>query len=120
MYFIDNHGFSCKPEVPQHHMLLPERSHQQLVDRADHKVREQRLFSALKPTVRDQTGCFAFIFRQPCTAAEQLPVLLIERRCAMRQTNPIGIVIHLSLIGGPGADARKQAVRCRLRRQSEK
>ena len=51
MALVDDHHLARKAEVAQHHMLLFERRHEQLVHRANDKAGQQRLLAAPEPLV---------------------------------------------------------------------
>ena len=51
MTFVHDHHLARKAQMTQHHMLLAQCRHQQLVYRADDKVCQQRLLAAPEPLV---------------------------------------------------------------------
>ena len=46
MTLIDDNDLSGQPQMPQHHVLLFQRRHQELIDRANHQIGQQSGFSA--------------------------------------------------------------------------
>ena len=120
--FVDNHNLARDTEMPQHQMLLFESDHEQLVDRADYKIGEQRLLATAEPTVYPDIAVSAIavniILVNLCPAAEQRAIVLVEFSHAVRETNRVCGLLRLAL--RPLQKSRKYSVRCSLRRQTEK
>ena len=115
MYLVDDDHLARKAQMPQHQVLALKRGHQQLIDRADDEIREQRLLAPLEPAVDDQAALL--VVRNVRRPAEQLLIRGVQRGRAVRQPDAVCFVPRLLL--RPVHHAGKQAVRRRLRRQTE-
>ena len=83
MTFVNNNDLSGKAEVFQHHMLLLQCRHQQLIDRSDNKIRKQGLLSSRKPVVHNESAVRLDV--QIAVPGEQLPIVLIQSGIAVRK-----------------------------------
>ena len=107
MAFIHNYHFARQPQMPQHQVLLFERGHQQLVHRADDKIRQQGLLTALEPTVYKRAAVPGVLLGN-CAAGNQLAVVLVQLRHAVCQTD--GMRRFLRLLFCPRGKTAKYAV----------
>ena len=118
MTLVDHHHLARQAEMPQHHMLLLQGRHQQLIHRANDKVGQKRLFAALKPLVhhhpflRVVDGVFhrhRFLL--------QFQIVCIQLRHAVRQ--PDGVFQPIRLFLRPVQQPPKNAVGGGLGRQTK-
>ena len=99
MALVDHYHLACKAEMAQHHVLLPERCHQQLVHRTNDKTGQQCLFAAPEPLVYLHPVFFCFrvvpVIFHPHGLALQLDVFLIQLCHAMRQPDGFWQIVRL-------------------------
>ena len=113
----DNH-FAGQPQVAQHDILLLQRRQEQLIHRADHKIRQQRLPPAQKPAMDLYAARLVptILFRD-CTAGKHLPVILIQFRHPVGQADGVRHILGLGL--GPFAQPPENTISGGLCRQAE-
>ena len=119
--FVHDHHLARKAQMPQHHMLLAQSRHQQLVYRADDKVCQQRLLAAPEPLMHLHPLLFCFrvvpVVLHPHRPLLQADILFVQFRHAVRKPDRSGQVIRL--IFCPLQQTRKKPV-CRCLRGQTK
>ena len=121
MTFVHDHHLARKAQMTQHHMLLAQCRHQQLVYRADDKVCQQRLLAAPEPLMHLHPLLFCFrvvpVVLHPHRPLLQADIFFVQFRHAVRKPDRSGQVIRLVFC--PLQQTRKKPV-CRCLRGQAK
>ena len=117
MAFVHHNDLAGQAQMPQHHMLLLQSGQQQLVHRAEDKIRQKRLLAPLEPGVNHHAARLRILLGDRL-ARDQLPVLFVQFGCAVGQ--PDGVLHLPGLRLRPPLQPVKEPVCGRLCGQAEK
>ena len=118
MALVDDHHLARKPQMPQHHVLLGQCCHQQLIHCADDEAGQQCLLAAPEPLMHLYLMLFRRILFQLHPAPLQPKIVLIQLCHSMGQLDGLRHLLRLGIC--PVEQPTKDAVCRSLRGQSEK